>query len=138
MESHPFHIGLNAHLLSLRQSYRGAGISWYMVNLLKNLAQVSPDFFEYSAFLSDRDFHEPSVRLQVSRWPTYRPVIRILWEQLVQPAVLRRAGVDLLHALAFVAPLAAPCPFVITVYDLSFLRYPDAFLTPSDRLTAGT
>jgi glycosyltransferase involved in cell wall biosynthesis len=40
---------------------------------------------------------------------------------------LRRAGVDLLHALAFVAPLAAPCPFIITVYDLSFIRYPEAF-----------
>lgn len=127
MKCHPFHIGLNAHLLSLRQSYRGAGISWYMVNLLKNLARVSPDFFKYSAFLSDRDFHEPTLRLQVSQWPTYRPVVRILWEQMVQPAVLRRVRVDLLHALAFVAPLAAPCPFVITVYDLSFLRYPDAF-----------
>ena len=40
---------------------------------------------------------------------------------------LRRAKIDLLHALAFVAPVAAPCPFVVTIYDLSFLRYPDAF-----------
>lgn len=127
MKSRPVHIGLNAHLLSLRQSYRGAGISWYMVNLLKNLARVSPDFFEYSAFLSDRAFQEPALRLHLSQWPTHRPVVRILWEQVVQPWVLQRVGVDLLHALAFVAPLAAPCPFVITVYDLSFLRYPEAF-----------
>jgi len=32
-----------------------------------------------------------------------------------------------LHAMAFVAPIAAPCPFVVTVYDLSFLRFPEAF-----------
>jgi glycosyltransferase involved in cell wall biosynthesis len=41
--------------------------------------------------------------------------------------MLRRLNVDLLHALAFVAPFTAPCPFVVTVYDLSFLRYPEAF-----------
>jgi glycosyltransferase involved in cell wall biosynthesis len=126
MKGRPIHIGLNAHLLSLSQSYRGAGISWYIVNLLKNLAQVSPDFC-YSAFLSDRAFQEPSLALRLSRLPTQRPVVRILWEQFIQPLALRQARVDLLHALAFVAPLAAPCPFVVTVYDLSFLRYPEAF-----------
>lgn len=121
------HVGLNAHLLSLSQSYRGAGISWYIFNLLKNLAQESPDFLHYSAFLQDRAFQADSLALHFSRLPTQRPVVRIFWEQVVQPLVLRRAGVDLLHALAFVAPLAAPCPFVVTVYDLSFLRYPEAF-----------
>ncbi len=126
MNGRPIHIGLNAHLLSLSQSYRGAGISWYIFNLLKNLAQVSPDFC-YSAFLSDRAFREPSLALRLSRLPTRRPMVRILWEQFIQPLALRRTGVDLLHALAYVAPLAAPCPFVVTVYDLSFLRYPEAF-----------
>lgn len=129
MKQKSVHVGLNAHLLSLSQSYRGAGISWYIFNLLKNLAGASPDFFNYSAFLSDRSFQHQADRLALhfSRLPTHRPVVRIFWEQLVQPLALRRTGVDLLHALAFVAPLAAPCPFVVTVYDLSFLRYPEAF-----------
>ncbi len=126
MNGRPIHIGLNAHLLSLSQSYRGAGISWYIFNLLKNLAGASPDFC-YSAFLSEPAFHEPALALHLSRLPTQRPAARILWEQFIQPLALRRVRVDLLHALAFVAPLAAPCPFVVTVYDLSFLRYPDVF-----------
>jgi glycosyltransferase involved in cell wall biosynthesis len=123
------HIGLNAQLLSLSQSYRGAGISWYMVNLLKNLAQASPELFQYTVFLNDRGFgaQAPALRPALTRLPTARPLVRLIWEQLVQPVALRRAGVNLLHALAFVAPLAAPCPFVVTVYDLSFLRYPEAF-----------
>ena len=29
--------------------------------------------------------------------------------------------------MAFVAPLFSPCPSVITIYDLSFLRFPQAF-----------
>jgi glycosyltransferase involved in cell wall biosynthesis len=127
MSTQAVHIGLNAHLLSSSQSYRGAGISWYIRNLLKNLDQVSPDFLQYRVFLSDRAFREPSLALQYSRLPTRRPLVRILWEQLIQPLALRRAKVDLLHAMAFVAPVAVPCPFVVTVYDLSFWRYPDAF-----------
>ena len=94
-------IGLNAHLLSLSQSYRGAGISWYIINLLKNLADASPDFFRYSAFLSDRAFEEQASGLQLhfSRLPTQRPIVRIFWEQFIQPIVLHRVKIDLLHAL---------------------------------------
>lgn len=126
MNGRPAHIGLNAHLLSTSQSYRGAGISWYIIHLLRQVAQVSPDFY-YSAFLSDPAFQSPGLALRRSQWPTQRPLVRILWEQLVQPLALRQAKIDLLHALAFVAPLAVPCPFVVTVYDLSFIRYPEAF-----------
>jgi glycosyltransferase involved in cell wall biosynthesis len=60
-----------------------------------------------------------------SRWPTQRPPLRILWEQTVLPLAARRF--DLLHGLAFVAPLLAPCPTVVTVYDLSFIRTPERF-----------
>ncbi|MDH3674895.1 MAG: glycosyltransferase family 4 protein [Anaerolineae bacterium] len=124
-----FRIGLNAHLLSTSETYRGAGISWYIVNLLRNLVQVSPEFLDYYAFLGDRPFKDDAAlpRLHTSRLPTQRPAIRIFWEQCIQPLALRRTGVDLLHALAFVAPRLAPCPFVVTVYDLSFLRYSEAF-----------
>jgi glycosyltransferase involved in cell wall biosynthesis len=127
MKMNPVHIGLNAHLLSLSQSYRGAGISWYIYNLLTHLAQVSPDFFYYHAFLGDRAFQTATMSLEFSRLPTQRPLARILWEQFLQPVALRRAGVDLLHALAFVGPVVAAPPFVVTLYDLSFLRYPEAF-----------
>lgn len=120
------HIALNAQLLSLSQSYRGAGISWYITNILNNLGPAAPDF-QFTAFLSDWAFQNTTLNLQFSRWPTHRPAVRILWEQVVQPVALRRLRPDLLHALAFVAPLITPCPFIITVYDLSFLRYPAAF-----------
>jgi glycosyltransferase involved in cell wall biosynthesis len=50
-----------------------------------------------------------------------------LWEQLVQPVALHQREVDLLHAMAFAGPLVTPCPFVVTIYDLSFYHYPEAF-----------
>jgi len=63
------------------------------------------------------------------RWDTGRPVRRILWEQLVLPALSRRLGLDLLHATVNVSPWIGGCPAVVTVHDLSFLRYPEAFPT---------
>jgi glycosyltransferase involved in cell wall biosynthesis len=125
----PVHVGLNAQLLSLRQSYRGAGISWYIFNLIKNLPAVSPDHFLYSVFLSDRAFESQAngVSLRFTQLPTHRPLIRIFWEQFIQPAVLKKSGIELLHALAFVAPVIGSTPFVVTIFDLSFIRFPDAF-----------
>jgi glycosyltransferase involved in cell wall biosynthesis len=127
------HVGLNAHLLSTAQNYRAAGISVYIQNLLRHLPLVDGGY-RFTAFLSAR-YSAPleGIRTQATRWPTHSPAMRILWEQVAQPFALLREGVDLLHALAFVAPAACPCPFVVTVYDLSFLRFPEAF-RPWNRL----
>jgi glycosyltransferase involved in cell wall biosynthesis len=121
------HVGVNAHLLSLAESYRSAGINWYIYNLLCHLREAAPEN-EYTVFLSDRRYSGvPGLQLRRSRLPTHRPPARILWEQVVQPWAVRQAGVDLLHGPAFVGPLASDCPFLITVHDLSFLFYPQGF-----------
>ena len=120
------HIGLNAHLLSLTETYRGAGINWYIRNLLTHLPRVDCDN-RYTAFIGDGRFTSPGLALKLSRLPTSRPVVRIFWEQVVQPFALQKERIDLLHALAFVTPLLSPCPAVVTIYDLSFLLYPERF-----------
>lgn len=128
MDSHELaHIALNAQLLSLSPNYRSAGINRYISNLLLNLAQ-DESRFRFTAFLSDRRFRATGrLEARVSRLPTGRPLVRILWEQCVQPWVLRRGRFDLLHGLAFALPWWSPCPSVVTIYDLSFLRYPKHF-----------
>ena len=121
------HVGLSAQLLSLAPSYRSAGINRYTYNLLQHLARHRGPY-RFTAFLSDRNFPATArLNAQWSRLPTARPPIRIFWEQIVQPWVLWRQGIDLLHAMAFVSPLWCPCPSVVTIYDLSFLRYPESF-----------
>ncbi len=52
------------------------------------------------------------------------------WTQLVLPRILRRLGADLLHCLQFVSPLRCPCPTVVTVHDLGYLRFPDTVEEP--------
>ncbi len=125
-------IGLNAHLLSRAQSYRSAGVSRYIDSLLTFLPQVDTRA-EYVALLGDSAVECPGWSKRVSRWPTRHPVSRILWEQLGQPWVGRRRGLDLLHVPVNVGPILAPCPIVVTVHDLSFCLQPDLF-HPSKRI----
>ncbi len=117
------HIGLNAHLLSGAAGYRSAGIHGYIYNTLAHLAAAAPPGWRFTALVGARCAADlPGVALRRSRWDTQPPLRRIAWEQLVQPWQL--GAFDLYHALAFVAPLALPAPLVVTVYDLSFLHYP--------------
>jgi glycosyltransferase involved in cell wall biosynthesis len=121
------HIGVSAHLLSCAEGYRSAGISWYIQNLLRHLPDVDPEI-AYTVFLGERQYRgRDGLQLVVSHLPTQRPEVRIFWEQVIQPWSLRRAGVDLVHGMALVGPMAAKCPSVITVHDLSFLFYPQNF-----------
>jgi glycosyltransferase involved in cell wall biosynthesis len=128
------HVGLNAHLLSLTQSYRGAGINGYIHQLLRHLpgaldgGRPEPGDLAFTAFMYDPSFMAPpGLDVVRSRWDTRSPLRRILWEQTYLAAVSRT--LNLIHGLAFAAPIASSCPTVVTVHDLSFLRFPSAFRT---------
>jgi glycosyltransferase involved in cell wall biosynthesis len=124
-------IALNAQLLYFGESYRAAGISRYIAGLLQGVqASTGPDRF--TAFTGNQAppegfWHAAGFRSQAARLPTDRPLVRILWEQIVQPWALAGCHAELLHSLAFVSPLAWRGPTVVTIYDLSFLRYPERF-----------
>ena len=137
MENRPsqrcWHVGINAHLLSGQSGYRSAGIHGYIYHLLQHLPAADPEM-RYTVFVGEgRPSPAAGLAVRASRLRTGRPALRVLWEQVAQPAHLRCAGVDLHHAMAFVAPLVAPCPTVVTVYDVSFMHYP-AYFRPANRL----
>ncbi|MEE9615879.1 MAG: glycosyltransferase family 1 protein [Anaerolineae bacterium] len=127
-----FQVAINAHLLSGRAWYRSAGVHQYIHHLLLHLGQADGRL-RYTVLLGEGvlppDIALTSLR---SRWPTSRAAVRVLWEQLVQPWTLRRIGAHLVHGPAFVGPLLAPCPVVITIHDLSFIRFPTLF-RPANR-----
>jgi glycosyltransferase involved in cell wall biosynthesis len=128
-----FHVAINAHLLSGRAGYRSAGVHQYIYHLLCHLGQAD-DGLRYTVLLG-RGVLPPDVTLASlrSRWPTGRAALRVVWEQLAQPWVLRRVRADLVHGPVFVGPLFALCPAVITIHDLSFIRFP-AMFRPTNRL----
>jgi glycosyltransferase involved in cell wall biosynthesis len=125
-------IGLNAQLYSTRQSYRGAGVSHYILGLLNALPFADPEA-EYIAFLNEPGSSFAGWQAVRTRLPEARPGRRILWEQTAQPLLARREHLDLVHAPVYVGPLLAPCPTVVTIHDMSFYLFPELF-QPAKRL----
>lgn len=121
-------IAINAQLLSDQESYRGAGVSNYsreLLHALNELVRVGATDDRVTAYV-----HVPQPALHgvdqvVTRLPLERPAARILWEQAALPVYLRQQGAEVVHGLVNVLPLAAPCPGVVTVHDLSFVRTPE-------------
>lgn len=115
-------MGINAHLLSGEAGYRRAGIHQYITQVLRHLP---PDFAYHLYTRHETD--QPHLRHVGSRWPTERRLIRIVWEQLAWPWLAWRQQLDLLHGMAFVTPFVSPCPAVVTIFDLSFMHYPERY-----------
>ena len=123
-----YKVGLSALLLSPQGgTYRQAGIHSYIQGILSNLPAEHPAL-GYTALVAAgaADFGSALRRRNVSP-ATRRPLVRILWEQFVQPLVCNYERFDLLHAMAFVAPLLAALPTVVTIYDLTFQKLPQNF-----------
>lgn len=133
------HIALNAQLLDTSHSYRGAGVSTYCLRLLEQLgvlalslphasaARLTHDL-QLTAFVNAPALHLPGIQLQQTDLASQHPVARILWEQTLFPLALRQQKADLVHGLVNVLPLSTTLPAIVTVHDLSFLRFPDKFL----------
>ena len=121
-------IGINAHLLSGELSYRRAGIHNYMAQVLNHLPLVADDctysiFSRHATALSSR----PGFEIHRSHWPTERRLARILWEQIAWPVMASRQDLDLVHGMAFATPLLTRKPSVVTVFDLSFIYFPERY-----------
>lgn len=131
----PARIGIDAHLLSFAGSYRQAGVSRYIAELLRAFAgEAAAGGHDYTAFVGPEPVPTGflprggagRLRFVHSRLPTARAPVRIAWEQAVGPLAALRARLDLLHGPVNALPLAAPGRGVITIHDLAFLAHPEA------------
>ncbi len=89
-------IALNAQLLSTRPTYRSAGISRVIYELIAHLP-AHGDNHQYLVFAPDSDDNRRllagrGLAGRLTRLPTERPAVRIAWEQVVLPLELARRG----------------------------------------------
>jgi glycosyltransferase involved in cell wall biosynthesis len=116
------HIAIDAHSVGARL----AGNESYAINLIEALAQID-SLNQYTLFVTRRE----AVDRFSGRWPNFSvsqtlphtPLVRI---PLTLSAALRRNPVDVLH-VQFTAPPMSPCPFVVSIHDLSFEHLPQTF-----------
>lgn len=124
-------IGINALLASTERSYRNAGVSHYTLSLLNALSAFD-QANEYVFIVA-----EPAIAEQYSPargrsivspgWTPRHAASRVLWEQMRLAGEARRQRLDVLHAPVNVLPLRLPCPGIVTIHDLAFLRLPECF-----------
>lgn len=119
-------IGLSAYLLHSGSSYRAAGVSTYVAELLAHLPSAAPDL-SLTAFVAPAAPPTPGIRQIVSPVPTQRALVRIPWEQVALPVEAAVRALDVLHGTVNVVPFVTAAPSVVTVHDLSFLRLPERF-----------
>ena len=93
----------------------------------------------YAARLLEHLVRDPALDVSVFKgWPdsgrggsSIRRVLKIAgnmaWTHLDLPLRLLMRGFDVLHSPAFIAPVKAGCPVVITVHDITYLLYPSHF-----------
>ncbi|HEY8446038.1 MAG TPA: glycosyltransferase family 1 protein [Thermomicrobiales bacterium] len=131
-------IGFNALLISGEAGYRRSGINRYLESLLAALpaALAGDELIVYA----NRGMRPPGAALAAG-WrsapvPLDVPIVRIGWEHLSLPILTRRDRLDLFHGTVNVLPRALPCPAVVTIHDLAFLRWPEQVPTRRYRYLA--
>ncbi|MBP1466567.1 glycosyltransferase family 4 protein [Candidatus Chloroploca sp. M-50] len=125
------HIAINAHLLAHTRSFRRAGVSHYIEQVLLHLGRLDRQnrytVYTTRGLTSAALGLPPNFCVRPSHLPTINPRVRIPWEQLLAPLLLRSMRADLFHGVLNVAPLFCPVPSVITIHDLAFIRFPQTF-----------
>jgi glycosyltransferase involved in cell wall biosynthesis len=112
-------IGFEASALRGRKS----GVGYYTENMLAAIMRLEPEH-SYVLF-SNREMGDgwkPLGSETVHTRPGFP--VRAVWMQALLPGTLRRVKPDLCHFTNYLAPLYTPCPYVVTMYDMS------VFLTP--------
>jgi glycosyltransferase involved in cell wall biosynthesis len=115
-------IAIDAHTVGTKLG----GNESYAVNLIEALAQID-ETNNYTIYVTTNEARD---RFS-SRWPNFKvrstlphtPLIRI---PLTLSAELRKHPVEVLH-VQFTAPPFCPCPFVVSIHDLSFEHLPQTF-----------
>ena len=115
-------IAIDAHSIGTRLG----GNESYAANLIEALAQID-SVNHYTLYVTTAE----AIDRYRQRWPNFlvrstRPHTPLIRIPLTLSAELRKNPVDVLH-VQFTAPPFCPCPFVVSVHDLSFEHLPQTF-----------
>lgn len=100
---------------------KATGIGQYLTNFLsaRSVFRAEDKFILYGN--QKTTFRPPEGKYVVRIIPES---LTFLWDQVLLPWRLYRDKVDIFLSPYYKAPLLAPCPVVITIHDLLFLKFP--------------
>lgn len=128
-EASPLTIGINARYLQRKLS----GIERYIIELIFHLGEIDTQN-KYLLFFN-KDAPVPTLstnknfRSIISSFPTGHRLLRLFWEHLYLCYEIKKHHVSIFHGPAFFVPVFKPkhCKYVVTVHDITFVKYPAAF-----------
>jgi glycosyltransferase involved in cell wall biosynthesis len=121
-------IGIDATPITNR-----SGTGYYTQKLIEFLGRADSEN-EYLLFCPS-GYQRHLERPGMFEYPNFRiikvrargPVSQSTWKQLGLPRRIRKLGIDLFHFPSFIASLRTDVPSVLTVHDLCFALFPQAF-----------
>jgi glycosyltransferase involved in cell wall biosynthesis len=116
---------------------RLSGVGYYTARLMEELAAGAGNgIVGKIVVLSNREVPvgPHNGNLEVHRRGRFG--VRSAWMQLVLPWILRRLRPDLVHFTNYLAPLACPVPYVVSVHDMSMTLFPQCHTAKKRLLTA--
>jgi len=100
---------------------RLTGIGRFLQGLLGEIARSRPDLETIALAGLRTPVPVTAPHFRIRRLPP-RPTL--YWDQVLLPRALRQVGATMYFSPYYKAPLAAPCPTVVTIHDLIPLRFP--------------
>jgi glycosyltransferase involved in cell wall biosynthesis len=111
---------MNIAILGLTATSYGSHT--YLKNLLPNLARLDRsnryEVFLPEANVQDLDARQANFHVHLHRWPPKSGTLRVLWEQLVLPWILRAHRVDAVYTTHSMAILLSPLPSIIIMQNV--------------------
>jgi glycosyltransferase involved in cell wall biosynthesis len=117
---------------------RLSGVGYYTARLMEGLAAGAGDgIVTRLVVLSNREVPVAPQDGTLEVHTSGRFGVRSVWMQFVLPWILRRVRPDLVHFTNYLAPLACPVPYVVSVHDMSLSLLPQ-YHTVKKRLLTST
>jgi len=118
-------IGLNGLFLSKKITGGGR----YLLNLVNELGMHKTNE-NYFIFLNRKSFKKNIINnlfienINCGFCTSFRP-LRLFWESLLLPDVIKKNKIDLFHASGFTLPARLPCRSIVTIFDMTFFLMPE-------------
>lgn len=102
-----------------------SGVDWYTHHVIREMMALLAPGEELFLF-SNRDTGFEGAAAERDQVTVIRSGFRYQepWRQFILPVMLKKYGIDVCFFTNFVSALAAPCPTVLTIHDLSFRLFP--------------
>lgn len=98
------------------------GTTIYVTNLVDAIRKLEPSDIEFITFMGP-----PPVRFKNIFTKFVNALLEIYWLHIRLPYLAKKANIDLVHFPANIISIWRPFKTVVTIYDTSFLRFPDLY-----------